>query len=242
MNFTEEPDATWKGYLCMIWVKERVITGYFFGSYDTVDSMSVQTISPVECQRMVETKECAGNKMVEISPKTFSYKASPNSEGTWMQRITFIVRNCVLEEITLKKDCRNCPITYPFGILTNNSDASSMITHGFTIIWTSPTMLEDERCALKKEHNGTGLTTKISKNHFKLIDEVNQLEFKYTDEVIKFCNHTFYKLSNIKNAFIQFPKKENDTWTLLYNKANKKCLDYIKLSLVECKNVETQKF
>ena len=117
-----------------------------------------------------------------------------------------------------------------------------MITHDSTIIWKSPTMLEDERCALKKVNSGTGLTTKISKNHFKLIDEVNQLEFKYTDEVIKFCNHTFYKLSNIKNAFIQFPKKENDTWTLLYNKANKKCLDYIKLSLVECKNVETQKF
>ena len=37
----------------------------------------------------------------------------------------FRVKNCVLEKTTLKKDCRNCPITYPFGILTNNS----MITH-----------------------------------------------------------------------------------------------------------------
>ena len=72
-----------------------------------------------------------------------------------------------------------------------------MITHDSTIIWKSPTMLEDERCALKKVNSGTGLTTKISKNNFKLIDELNQLEFKYTDEVFDFCSHKFQKLSNI---------------------------------------------
>lgn len=35
---TEQPHTRWKGHRCMSWVKERKITGYFFGSYDTIDT------------------------------------------------------------------------------------------------------------------------------------------------------------------------------------------------------------
>jgi hypothetical protein len=131
---TEEPHAIWKGHMCMTWVKQRVVTGYFFASYDTVDSMSIQTLSTIECQNMVETHDCDGNKMKEISPNLFSYKASPNGKGTWMQTKVEKIKNCIVQEITLKKDCRTCPITSAFGILTNDSNASSAITHDSTII------------------------------------------------------------------------------------------------------------
>ena len=37
---TEEPHTTWKGHLCMTWLKERKVTGYFFGAFDAVDSVT----------------------------------------------------------------------------------------------------------------------------------------------------------------------------------------------------------
>ena len=94
---TEEPHTTWKGHLCMTWLKERKVTGYFFGAFDTVDSMNIQTISVNECKNLIETHDCDGNKMEETSQNVFSYKASPKTKGSWLQTFTDSIKNCVVQ-------------------------------------------------------------------------------------------------------------------------------------------------
>ena len=238
----EEPHTTWKGHLCMSWIKERKITGFFFGSYDTIDSMSIQTISETECKEMVETHDCAGNVMEETSPNLFSYKASPMGEGSWMRTVTYSIKNCVVQLISLKKDCLNCPISSPFGILTNNSDISSVITHDATIIWTNPVLAPDEKCSLKRVYRGTAVITKLENGSFKLIDETNQLEFHYQPEITQICQHKFHKLLNIDTAYIQLPEKNDKTWTRFYNKKSKDCLAYTPLTHETCQSTVNQKF
>ncbi len=237
---TEEPHVTWKGHLCMAWLKERKVTGYFFWSYNTVDSMSIQTMSAIECQSLVETHDCAGNKMEETSQNTFSYKASPKNEGSWMQTEVETIRNCVTQEIILKKDCINCPITSPFGILTNNTNATAVITHDATIVWNLPTASEDELCSLKLIHQGTGVTTKMEDESLKFVDESNQLEFHYNPETFKICTHTFHKLLNIDNAYIQFPEKVNKTWFNFYNSHTQTCIQQNTAKQAQCTTTDSK--
>lgn len=238
----EEPHATWKGHLCMAWLKERKVTGYFFGSYDTIDSMSIQTISEIECKKLVEVHDCDGNVMEETSPNLFSYKASPTGEGSWMSTVVYTIKNCIVQQISLKRDCLNCPITSPFGILTNNSDETSVITHDATIIWSTPKLNNDEKCSLKRVHKGTAVITKMENELFKLVDETNQLEFHYSPEVITMCEHKFHKLVNIDTAYIQLPDKTNKTWTHFFNKNSSNCLSYGSLAQEKCQSLIEQKF
>jgi hypothetical protein len=51
----------------------------------------------------------------------FAFTASPVGEGAWMQTKEYGIINCLLQRITLKKDCLNSPISSPYGILTNQT-------------------------------------------------------------------------------------------------------------------------
>ena len=240
---TEEPHTTWKGHLCMTWLKERKVTSYLFGAFDTVDSMNIQTISVNECKNLIETHDCDGNRMEETSQNVFSYKASPKTKGSWMQTLTDSIKNCVVQEIVLKKDCLNCSITSPFGTLTNDSSASSVITHDATIVWDLPTVSEDEKCSLKLVHEGTGIAMQMENDSFKFIDDANQLEYHYMNETTKICTHTFHKLLTIDNAYIQFPDKINKTWSNLYNSHTHQCFNWKNIQQSTCSTSdETQRF
>ena len=63
---TEEPHSTWKGNLCMTWLKEKNITGFFFGGFDTTTALNIQKVSVRECREIIETHDCSGNKMEQI--------------------------------------------------------------------------------------------------------------------------------------------------------------------------------
>jgi hypothetical protein len=41
---TEEPHSTWTGNLCTAWLKEKNITGFFFGGFDTTTVLNIQTV------------------------------------------------------------------------------------------------------------------------------------------------------------------------------------------------------
>ena len=76
------------------------------------------------------------------------------------------------------------------------------MTHDATIVWSPMNYTEDEKCKVKKIHDGNGIKTKLADNTFKLIDETNQLEFHFQNETFSICNHQFHKLLNIDNAYI----------------------------------------
>ena len=239
---TEQPHTKWKGHLCMAWVKERKITGYFFGSYDTIDTMRILTLSAEECRKMMFTHECDGNAMKETKANTFAYTASPHGEGSWMRTVTYSVKNCVVQEVTLKRDCLNCPITAPSGILTNNTEATSVITGTSTFIWTLPMLQDDERCLLKKVHDGTGIISQLGDGSSKIIDESNQLEFHYESKTTPICKHTFHKLVNMHGAYVEFKDSIIKRGTHLYNKQSKKCLNHEVMSQEQCQPIDSQKF
>ena len=239
---TEKPHAIWKGHLCMAWIKERTIDGYFFGSYDTIDTIRVQPVSAEECTKMKLMHDCAGNVMEETKNKLFSFKASPTGEGYWMRTVKYSVKNCLVQEITLKKDCLDCPITSPYGVLTNKSETTSVVTHDSTIIWVTPTWKEDEKCSLKRVQTGMGIVTELDDGSSKLSDESNQLEFHFEKETTQICKHKFNKLKNIPGAYVQISGMTNRTGTHFYNKDLKKCLNSETLTLERCSSTDAQKF
>ena len=74
------------------------------------------------------------------------------------------------------------------------------MTHDATIVWSPMNYTEDEKCKVKKIHDGNGIKTKLADNTFKLIDETNQLEFHFQNETFSICNHQFHKLLNIAES------------------------------------------
>jgi hypothetical protein len=139
--------------------------------------MSVLTTTPSECVRMVETRECAGNKMTLQDTDVYTYDKTSTGVGTWMQTVVETTTNCTTRKIVLKKDRLACPVVSLYGSLTNNSDATSYLGRDSTIIWKTPHLENEERCKLKRVNSATGIVTKIGDGSLKLVDESNQLEF-----------------------------------------------------------------
>jgi hypothetical protein len=128
----------------------------------------------------------------------------------------------------------------PFGVLTNKTEVTTVITRDVTITWEDPILQKDEKCKLKKVISATGVKTKQDDGSFKMIDELNQLEFHYEERPYDFCNHTFFKLSNLRNAYIELPKIADQQAMLLFNRQHGMCLSYKTLKLVQCQPVEEQ--
>jgi hypothetical protein len=188
-----------------------------------------------ECREIIETHGCSGNKMEQIGQDLYAYKAEPIGKGTWMQHKEYIIRNCVEQQITLKKkNCLACPITSPYGILTNSSTDTSAMTHDATIVWSPMNYTEDEKCKIKKIPDGNGIKTKLADNTFKLIDETNQLEFHFQNETFSICNHQFHKRLNIDNAYIEIEDENSRSKTHLYNPHIDACLKFNGLILEKC--------
>jgi hypothetical protein len=183
---------------------------------------------------------CDGNKMKEVSKNLYEYRRNPKEKGTWMQKITETKKNCATKKVILHRDCLTCPVMSPFGVLTNKTEVTTVITRDVTITWEDPILQKDEKCKLKKVISATGVKTKQDDGSFKLIDELNQLEFHYEERPYDFCNHTFFKLSNLRNAYIELPKIADQQAMLLFNRQHGMCLSYKTLKLVQCQPVEEQ--
>ena len=75
----------------------------FFNYYDTTFSSFVEIVTDKECWRMVQAKDCSGNRM-NGKDGTYSYVSSPTGKGSWMRMVTYTVRNCIVPGITFKKN------------------------------------------------------------------------------------------------------------------------------------------
>jgi hypothetical protein len=98
--------------MCKTWIKTKKIDGFFFGGFDTVFTTYVRSVTEQECWEMVQYHRCHGNQM-RGDTDVFSITASP--EGAWMQSKTYGTVNCLLQRLTLRKDCSQCPITSTIG-------------------------------------------------------------------------------------------------------------------------------
>ncbi|EFX71983.1 hypothetical protein DAPPUDRAFT_111188 [Daphnia pulex] len=59
--------------------------GYFFGSFDTIDTMVTSVTTVDECRQLVKSHVCDGNKMTKLNENAYEFKGNPTQKGTWMQ-------------------------------------------------------------------------------------------------------------------------------------------------------------
>lgn len=130
---------------------------------------------------MVKFNRCVNNLM-EGSADSPSFTASPEGDGVWMQTKEYRVVNCMLQKIIIRKDCLYCPITSPFGLLTNNSEVSFVRHHDSIIVWDTTKANISGQCNLKELKSGLGLVHKVDSNSLKLIDDNAQLEYFYYEK------------------------------------------------------------
>jgi len=217
----EEPHAQWDGFVCRTWIKTKKIEGFFFGGYDTTFTTSSRPMAEKECWEMVQYHRCFENGM-EGAQDSFAFTASPVGEGAWMQTKEYGIINCLLQRITLRKDCLNCPISSPYGILTNNSDVSFVRHHNSIIVWDASKANISDQCRLKELKNGTGLVTKVDTSSLKLVDNTAQLEFFYHENLENICKRPLRKLKNLDAAYLHITAQN---WSHIYNVETKICLD-----------------
>jgi hypothetical protein len=151
---------------------------------------------------------------------SFAFTASPVGEGAWMQTKEYGIINFLLQRITLRKDCLNCPISSPYGILTNNSDVSLVRHHNSIIVWDASNI--SDQCRLKELKNGKGLVSKVDTSSFKLVDNTAQLEFFYHENLENICKRPLRKLKNLDAAYLHIIAQN---WYHIYNVETQICLD-----------------
>ena len=142
--------------MCKSWIKTKKIDGFFFGGFDTVFTTSVRSVTEQECWEMVQYHRCHGNQM-RGDTDVFSITASP--EGAWMQSKTYGKVNCLLQRLTLRKDCSNCPITSTIGLISNNYGKSFAHHHDALIAWDAAKANISKKCIMNEVKMGAGIVT-----------------------------------------------------------------------------------
>ena len=84
----------------------------------------------------------------------------PDGKGQWMTTQSFTAKNCATQIIKLRKECHNCPVTSPFGIIANSSDDEFATHNDLTIVWHKPDAAQEPECNIKTIFYGSGNLTK----------------------------------------------------------------------------------
>ena len=130
---------------------------------------------------MKQTKRCGENQMIG-DENQFSFTSTPKGEGVWMQKISFTTENCMVQKITLKKDCATCPTTSPFGILKEKPNETFLYHQDSVIVWIQQNRDLGKECKIKEKRKSTGTITKIDENTYKLTDAPGQLDYVYVED------------------------------------------------------------
>lgn len=179
----QEESHHFVGYMCSRIRKELIIQGNFWIGAYTKDRVNYEEfVSQEECWYMKQTKKCAGQDMIKMegSSTAWVYSAVPEGAGWWNANVTYSETNCMLEQITLRKECEACPIVTPFGEIANSSEGSTVLNH-MTIVWDE-SKTRKENCTMRTVlEEGYGL---LHENEgriaLRLEDRNNQLDFFLT--------------------------------------------------------------
>ena len=111
---------------------------------------------------------------LEGSTLYWSYEEAPDGPGYWYSNVTYTETNCFLEQITLLKECDNCPVISPYGQVGNAPEGSIVLNH-VTMIWEDSKASHKNNCTMKAIVAGYG------ELYERLKDRALQLDF--------FCQH-----------------------------------------------------
>ena len=134
-----------------------------------------------------------------------------NGEGQWMTTQSFTAKICVTQIITLQKECHNCRVTSPYGILSNSSNDEFATHNDLAIVWKKPDANQEPDCDFKHIWSGTGNLTR-GKTQSKLEDATSQLEMIFQNNMKTLCtNETAYPILCIPETYI--PEKAIVSYT-----------------------------
>ena len=193
---------TWSGFSCDQWISQKTITTNSLFSHDTTFKKAALKVGAEECWATVRYPQtCDGNPM-QKDGRTFRHLREPEGDGYWMTEQVYKTKNCVSQEIQLAKECHDCPVTSPFGILTNDSRDEYAHHNDLTIVWKLPES-KDPICDVKIFFEGTGsLTTSLKTG--KLDDRTAQLEFLFENNVNKICSEALvYPVLGLPSTYLE---------------------------------------
>ena len=165
---------SFKGYACSQWLSIKEISTNFLLSHDTIFKKEVLKVSSEECWKTINYPHmCDNAPMIKDNSPILQHILNPEGEGVWMQTKIYRAKNCVTQEINLMKECHNCPVTSPYGIIATSSDDKFATHNEITIVWPKPDATQEPLCDYKSIHRGKG---EIIKTEFtsKLQDRISQ--------------------------------------------------------------------
>jgi hypothetical protein len=153
----------------------------------------------------------------------FSFTASPEGEGAWMQSKTYGTVNCLLQRLALRKDCSICPITSTIGVISNNSGISFAHHHDALIVLDASKANISNKCIVTEVQMGAGIVTKKNEKTFQVMDNAAQLEYFYQEKTDTICGMEFHKLTNLDTTYLQISTMNS---SIIYNVATGFCLTH----------------
>lgn len=193
-------------YLCHRWRRQIEVSVSITFSRDTVPSTTAEDTSPEECWDMARRLSCRGEQMIRSGEK-WTYEAKPEGTGYWWSTTTYTTHNCMVEEITLEKECNDCPILTPFGPV-NSTEGFYSHNHNMVVWKTTWTMVSPSELSVVGTGQGILYPIDPSNNSRRLEDKENQLEFH-----LDLKNETAKPLFSVKgmpDIFIVYGTRLND--------------------------------
>lgn len=222
-HVNEEPHATFKGHACWAWIHEKKIVGSFLYTFDTTTRKSIIQVTDEDCWKMATSKDCYGNKMT-VEGDTATFHREPIGEGHWWSTDVYTTRQCIVENITLHKECPLCPIESPYGPLSDSPYAETDTHNNIRIGWRMPNLFANpKKFKLRGIKYGRGFLHSNDNETIRLTDTKNQLDYIFYTRTELIENKTVHPLVNLRNSYIElFPDPR--TTVRFRNKNSGKCL------------------
>ncbi|EFX61153.1 hypothetical protein DAPPUDRAFT_122491 [Daphnia pulex] len=194
---------TWTGYACTQWLSQKEISTNFLLSHDTTFKKQVLKVSANDCWASAQYPEMCDTNPMTKDGNTLKYLLEPEGEGYWMTTQSYKAKSCITQIIKLAKQCHDCPVTSPFGILANSSDAGFAKHNDLTIVWKKPDSSQEPDCDIKTIFTGSGnLTDGIKQS--KLEDANSQIEIILNNSITRLCNNvTAFSVMGIPDTHIE---------------------------------------
>lgn len=206
---TKEQEQTIIGYTCAVWTSTRSVESFFFGGTDTTFTKTTNLLSREECWELINYKSCDGRPMVQAGRK-WSSLSEPEGVGEWFRRIKYHAQSCIVQEIDITKDCRNCPLITPFGKMPFDADVGVAFADKITYVWQD-IPYDVRACDVSHIGEGDGKIFETPQE-LRLTDAVNQLDFMLDTNTTILCDsQTYSKVLGIDDIYIRYSRVSNQS-------------------------------
>lgn len=186
--FSTIPEVTrFPGHSCAMWVMSKTVYVDFLGWETVTQSRLPLEVSPAQCRRMRDTRQCSGKTMDVLGQNKWALESPPHIQGSWLRTTTASLVNCHLEEVSLEAECGNCTISSPIGDIPGGTNGS--ITHNLvTLVWED-SWKEKTKCQTHSLQTSAGLLYHTSNATTKRIrDTKRQVDYLFNTTIVGYCS------------------------------------------------------